>query len=123
MNQSTEETSVFGTEFVTIKQGTDALRDLRFKLRMMGILIFDPSYVHGDNVSTVQNTSRQESVLRKRSNSVYYHAVHELVALGEFLVGHISRKENVADSMKKVLFGQKRKYLVSKILYDIHDVH
>ena len=35
--QSTVETSVFGAEFVTTKEGKDALRGLRYKIRMMGI--------------------------------------------------------------------------------------
>ena len=43
--------------------------------------------------------------------------------MGESLVGHIPRKENVADSETKVLYGQKRRYLVGNILYDIHDEH
>ena len=41
--QSTLETSVFGAEFVAMKQGIDALRGLRYKLRMMGITISSPS--------------------------------------------------------------------------------
>ena len=43
------ETSVFGAEFVAMKQGIEALRGLRYKLRMMGIGITGPSYVYGDN--------------------------------------------------------------------------
>ena len=54
--QSTAETSVFGAEFGVIKQGIDALRGLRYKQRMMGILISSPSYIYGDNI-----TSRPES--------------------------------------------------------------
>ena len=56
--QSTVETSVFGAEFVTIKQGIDALRGLRHKLTMMGIPISGSSYIYGDNMSVVNNTSR-----------------------------------------------------------------
>ena len=47
IKQSTVETSVFSTEFVTMMQGIDALKGLRDKLRMMGILISDPSYIYG----------------------------------------------------------------------------
>ena len=117
------ETSVFGTEFVTMKQGIDALRGLRYKLRMMGIPISGPSYLYGDSMSVVHNTSRLESISRKKSNSVYYHAVHESVAMDESLVGHIPSKENVIDLMTQVLYGHKREYLVSNILYDIYDDH
>ena len=101
--QSTLETSVFDAEFVTMNQGIDALRGFRHKLRMIGILISSPSDIYGDNISAVHNTSRPESVLRKKNNSVCCHAVHESVAMGESIVGHIPSKENVSDLMIKVL--------------------
>ena len=106
----TVQTSVFGAEFVAMKQDKDALRGLRYKLRMMGIPISSPSHTYGDNVLVVHNKSRPESVLRKKSNSVCYHAVCESVAMGESLVGHIPSKENVADLMTKVPYGHKRRY-------------
>ena len=90
---------------------------------MMGIPISGPSYIYGDNMSVIHNSSRPESVLRKKSNSVCYHAVHESVAMGESLVGHIPSKENIADLLTKVLYGHKRRYLVSNILYDINEDH
>ena len=40
--QSTLDTSVFGAEFVAMKQSIDALRGLRYKLKIMGISIFSP---------------------------------------------------------------------------------
>ena len=36
--QSTVKTSMFGAEFIVMKQGIDALRGLRYKLRMTSIL-------------------------------------------------------------------------------------
>ena len=39
------------------------------------------------------------------------------------LAGHMPSNENVADFMTKVLYGQKRKYLVDNILYDVYDNH
>ena len=86
---STVETSVLGAAFVTMKQGKNVLKGLRYKLRMMDISISGSSYINGDNKSVVHNTSRPESVFRKKSNSVCYHEVHESVAVGESLVGHI----------------------------------
>ena len=121
--QSTVESSVFGTEFVAMKQGIDALRGLRYKLMMMGIPISGPSYTYGDNMSVVHNTSRPKSVLRKKSNSVYYHTLYKSVAMRESVVGHILSKENATDLRIKVLYGQKRRYLVSNVLYDRHDNH
>ena len=49
----------------------------------------------------------------EKSNSVCYHAVCESVTMGESLVGHIPSTENVTDLMTKVLYGHKRRYLVS----------
>ena len=65
--ESTVETLVFGAEVVTIKQGIEALRGLRCKLRMMGILISSSSCILGNNMLVVHNTSRPESVFRKKA--------------------------------------------------------
>jgi hypothetical protein len=48
--QATIETSVFGAEFVTMNQGMEALRGLRYKLRMMGVSISGPLYLRGQYV-------------------------------------------------------------------------
>ena len=41
--------------------------------------------------------------------------------MGELLTGHIGTNENIGDLATKVLYGQKRWYLVSQLLYDIYD--
>jgi len=122
--QATIETSVFGAEFVALKQGMDAMRGLRYKLRMMGVSISGPSYTYGDNMSVIHNTQRPESTLKKKSNSVCYHAVRESVAMGECLTGHISTNDNPADLATKLISGGiKRDHLVGLVLYDICDSH
>ena len=63
--QSAIETSVFGAEFCTMKHGIENLHGLRYKLRMMGIPIDGPSYIFGDNISVVNNSSKPESTLKK----------------------------------------------------------
>ena len=73
-------------DFVTMKQGMDSLKGLRFKLRMMGIPMSYLTYIYGDNMSAVHNISRLESVRKKKSNSLSYHAFHELVAISESLI-------------------------------------
>ena len=108
---SAVETLVLSTEFVTITQHMYALRGLTYKLRMMGISMSGPLYMYGENMSVVHNTFTLQSVLRRESNSVCYHAVHESVALGESLVRHIAIRENVADLMTHVLHGHKRRYI------------
>ena len=118
--QSTIETSVFGAEFVAMKQGMETLRGIRYKLRMMGVPLSGPSYIYGDNMSVVHNTQRPKSTLKKKSNSACYHAVREAVAMGECLVGHVSTHDNLADICTKLIpGGQKRDHLVGLILHDI----
>jgi hypothetical protein len=119
--QATIETSVFGAEFVAMKIGIKSLRGLCYKLRMMGIRISGPSYIYGDNMLVIHNTQRPESMLKKKSNSICYHAVRESVAMGESLTGHIGTNKNGGDLATKVLYGQKRQYMVSQLLYDIYD--
>ena len=37
------------------------------------------------------------------------------------LVIYIPSNENITDHMTEVMYGQKKRYLVSNILYDIYD--
>ena len=119
--QSTVETSVFGAEFCAMKSGIEALRGIRYKLRMMGVPLTGPSYIFGDNMSVIHNTQRPESTLKKKSCSVAYHFCREAVAMGECLTCHIPTARNPADLLTKVLYGNKRVVLVRNVLYDIYD--
>ena len=102
--QLTVKTSVFGTEFVNMKEDIDVLKGLKHKLRMMGIPISGPLYIYGDKMPVVHNTSRPELVLRKKSNAVCYHTVCESITMGESLVGHVPSGKNVTDLLIKVLY-------------------
>ncbi len=75
--QATIEMSVFGAEFLAMKIGMELLRGLQYKLRMMGVGISGPSYIYGDNMLVIPNTQQPESMLKKKSNSICYHAVQE----------------------------------------------
>ena len=120
--QATIETSVFGAEFVAMNQGMEAVRGLRYNLSIMGVRISGPTYIHGDNMSVIHNKQRPESTLRKKSNLICYHAVHESVPMGESLTWHIPTAENCADLATKIIpEKQKRDHLVGKLLFDIVD--
>ena len=73
--QAMVETSVFGAEFVAMKLGMESLRGLWYKLRMMCVPIFGPSLIYGDNMSVIHNTQQPVSTLKKKNNSIAYHAV------------------------------------------------
>ena len=88
---------------------------------MIGVPLEGPVYIYGDNMSVIYNTSKPESVLKKKSNSICYHAVRESVASGESLTSHISTHDNLSDLLTKVLYGEKRRQLVRGLLCDIYD--
>ena len=91
---------------------------------MMGIPLTGPSLIYANNKSQVTNTTRPESILKKKCNSICYHAVRESVAMGESLITHnINSEENLSDLMTKVTRGSKRHQLVGYIRYDIYDDH
>ena len=90
--QPTVECSVFGAEFVAMKHVMEDLRGLCYKLRMMGVPVPGPYFVLGDNQSVIFNTSRPESTLKKKRNSICYHAVRESAAMDKILIGHVFSK-------------------------------
>ena len=63
--QETIETSVFGSEFVAINIGMEALRVFQYKLRMMEVPIYGPSLIYGENMSVIHNKQRPYSTLQK----------------------------------------------------------
>ena len=99
----------------------ETLRGIRYKLRVMGVPVDGPTYIYGDNMSVVNTTSKPESTLKKKSNSICYHFVREAVAMKECLTTWISTLKNWADLLTNVLHGRKMRGLVKGVLYDIYD--
>ena len=80
---------------------TEALLEMRYKLRMMG-LIFEPtSNLLRNNYAVILNTQLPSSSLKKKHNSVAYHKCREAVDAGIIRTGHIPGKENIADILIK----------------------
>ena len=104
-----------------MNQGVGALCGIRYKLRMMDIAVAGPTYIYGDNMSDINNTSKPESVLRKKSNSICYHFIREAVAMKECITTHVPTLRNFADLLTKCLLGKKRRDLVRGVLFDIYD--
>ena len=111
--QTSVESSSFGSEFIAMKQWCEYLRGLQYKLRMMGIPCDHPSYIYGDNQLVLANTSIPDSALKKKSQSIAYHFVHEGVAWDEWRTTYVNTNENEADLLTKLLpSGEKRKNFV-----------
>ena len=104
-----------------MKQGVEALCGICYKLRMMGVSIDGPSYVYGDNMSVVNNTSKPEYCLNKKSNRIFYHFILEAVAMKECLTTHVPTLRNFSDLLTKCLSGKKWRDLVRWILFGIYD--
>ena len=77
--QPTVESSVFGAQFDAMKARMEHLRGLQYKSRMMGVPVSVPSYIYGDSMHVIHNTQRPESTLKKKNNSICYHALREAV--------------------------------------------
>ena len=75
---------------------------------MMGIPVEGPSFIFGDNKSVLVNSSKPDSVLKKKSNSIAYHFVREGCAANKWRVTYINTHSNVADLLTKPLGGGKK---------------
>ena len=88
---------------------------------MMGVNTNVPTYIYGDNMSVINNTSKPESCLKKKSNRICYHFVGEAVAARGCLTTHTPMLKNFADLLTKVMLGREQRELLSDVLYDIYD--
>ena len=105
-----------------MKHGTEYIRGLRYKLRMMGIPILGPAYIYGDNQSVLFNTTIPESTLKRKSQSLCYYFVHEGCAKDEWRMSYVNTKDNKADILTKAVpSGELRVRLVRMILYHLFD--
>ena len=118
--QLSVETSSFGSEFIAMKQCTEYIRGLRYKLRMMGIPCEGPAYVYGDNQSVLYNTTIPDSTLKKKSQSIAYHFVREGCARNEWRTAYVNTHLNPADLLTKPLAaGEKRSNFIRMIIHHL----
>jgi hypothetical protein len=104
-----------------MKNGIKTLRGLRYKICVVEIPLSGPTYIYGDDKCQVTNSSRPELTLKKKYNSICYHAICESVAMGETLLTHIRTGENLADFLTKTTSGAKCRKLVSGVVHDIYN--
>jgi hypothetical protein len=105
----------------------EQVMDLRYKLRMLGVLIYHPSHTNyhpthasltdhlpsikgpslllGDNQSVITSCSIPSSNLKKKHNAIAYHRIREAVAAGVVELKYVKSKHNLADAMTKALPG------------------
>jgi hypothetical protein len=116
------ESSVFGAEFVAMKNIIETCCGLCYKLGMMDVTLSGPTFVYGDNMYVFHNTQRPESVLKKKPNSLCYHMIRESTATIESIIGHVPSVDNPSDIFTKVVaVGQKWNHLIRLLLHDLCD--
>ena len=70
---------------------------------MLGVKLEASSWMLGDNMSVVVNTTLPSSSLKKKHQACNYHRVREAIA-GKFITfGHIDSERNLADICTKPL--------------------
>ena len=84
---------------------------------MFSVPITGATKVLCDNQSVVNNSSKVESMLNKKHNSIAYHAVRWAVAAGTMIVGKVDTNDNIADAMTKLLTVAKRESLFGSWTY------
>ena len=86
---------------------------------MFGVPLDGPANVHCDNEALVKSTTRPESTLKKRHLSIAWHRIREACAGVEptIRIAHESALANVSDLLTKFLHGEKKKDLVSQVLW------
>ncbi len=82
--QKTVETSTYTSELVPARIATDLLIEWRYKLQMLGVQLESSSWMIGDNMSVVVNTTIPSSNLKKKHQACNYHRVREAIA-GRFV--------------------------------------
>jgi hypothetical protein len=117
--QATVEASTFGSESIALRQAIEMIEGLRYKLRMLGVPIEGPTTIYCDNESVVKSSTRPESTLKKKHAAINYHRIREAQAAqpAYIRIAWIESSQNLADAFTKVLSGQKRHYLLSRILW------
>ena len=111
------ETSTFRSEFCAMKQATEYMRGLRYKLRMMGIPCNKPTFVYGDNKLVLANMYVPISQLKRKSNRIAYHFVREGCAKDEWRTTYVNTHNNPSDLITKPLTsGEKHSTLVGMML-------
>jgi hypothetical protein len=103
-----------------MKQATEYVCGLRYKIWMMGITVDEPTFIFGDNQSVLANTTNPTSMIKKKSNAIAYHFVRKGVARDEWRTAYINTNDNVADMPAKPLSGPKHQKFVSMVLHHIY---
>ena len=103
--QNTVESATYGAEMVAGRLAVEQVRDIRYKLRMLGVPVLDASVLIGYNQTIITSRSIPSSNLKKKHDSIAYHRIRETVAVGIVKLRYIKSALNLADALTKALSG------------------
>ena len=86
---------------------------------MFGIPVEEPAYMYRYNQSVLAGSTRPESTLKKKAQSIAFHFIREGCAAYEWHTTYINTVENISDLTTKPLSGEKRWRLVRMLLHQI----
>jgi hypothetical protein len=115
--QNMVESSTFGSECVALRIATEKVEALRTKLRQFGVHLDGPCNIFLYNKSVVTQSTKPESTLTKKHNSIAYHKVRESVAMGVQRIFFEKGCDNQADCLTKSLPAYKLKQCMKKCMY------
>ena len=115
--QKTVETSSYGSELVAARMAVEIAMEYRYALRMMGVEVDGPCRMFGDNNSVILNTTLPSSMLKKKHQSIAYHAVRTAQACKIISFEHCRSEDNWADVLTKPLAPIKHHRLVRPLLF------
>ena len=107
---------MFGFEIIAMKQATDMIEALFYKLRMFGVPIEGECRILCDNEGVVKSGSNPGARLSKKHNSIAFHRIRECVASEMILLFHEKGDSNLADLLTKLLPVERRVTLLKGIM-------
>ena len=115
--QKTVKSSMYGSELVASRIAVEMLISLRYFLTMVGAKIEPSSWLVGDNMAVVLNTTIPSSALKKKHQACNYHKIRESIAAGFINFAHIRSENNMADLLTKPLGRVIFERLTSQYLF------
>ena len=110
------ESSMFGFEIIAMKQATDMIEALFYKLRMFGVPIEGECRLLCDNEGVVKSGSNPGTRLSKKHNSIAFYRIRECVASRMILLYHEKGESNLADLLTKSSPVERRDTLLKGMI-------
>ena len=94
--QKTVESSTYGAKKIAGQLRVEAVLELFYVLRMLGVPIICLTRMLGDNMSVIQNCSLSGLQLKKKkNNAIAYHRISECIAAKIIRLGHVHSETKV----------------------------